>query len=153
MNTLKPNMVYLAVYKGPGNFFDWLIRKRSKSAYSHCEIFLDGVAMSTQWGECVRTARIMDAAHWDFFEVPSVLSSQIYDHYWRTRGMRYDYVGAVLGLGLSLRVESKHRYHCAEWCSAALGLSTGYNTFPQDVVNDLAKLGASTTPIEMSLKY
>lgn len=147
MSSIQPNTVYLAAFKGKGNLFNWLIRRRSKSIYSHCEVYIDGMVMSTNWGESVRARRIVNQYNWDLFAVPTVATSQVLNHFQQTKGARYDYVGAVLGAGFGMNLQSTSRYHCAEWCARALGLSSGYKNTPQDVLTAaLAKLSAIRQP-------
>ena len=56
--------------------------------------------------------------NWDLIPLPHTSSRQIKAFYQKTRGKKYDFLGAV-GCVLPLP-ERRNRYFCSEWCYEAI---------------------------------
>ncbi|MDY4480309.1 MAG: enoyl-CoA hydratase [[Pasteurella] aerogenes] len=127
--------VYLALYKGRASNWrerieDWLIRKVTRGAYSHCEIAVERLE---DWGEydfrpvydCYTSSprdggvrckviNVADTNKWDLVELQNVTEAQIKAYFEQTQGKKYDLWGALgIVLGFKQRGES---FFCSEWC-------------------------------------
>lgn len=133
-------MVYLALYKAPGNIVDKIIRLFTGKPYSHCEVAIKIGASVYQCysssprdgGVRVKTMRL-PADKWDL--IPVHTDSDIVDFFQRTGGKKYDFIGAI-GCVLPLR-QKPSRYYCSEWCHEAI-----FGTQPKKALspNKLAEL-------------
>lgn len=143
--------VYLALYRGRkeihrpfdllARFSDWLTRKITKGPYSHCEVAIPaGFNMYFCYSSSVRDGGVrlkameLPADKWDLVEVDDVTEQQVKDLYRRTRGCKYDWLGAI-GVVLKIRQNQK-RWFCSEWVAAALGFALPHLYSP----NDLAEI-------------
>jgi identified by metaGeneAnnotator len=111
--------VYLALYKGRKSgrtpkalamrLADWVIRKATRSIYSHCEI---AVHLSGGGYACysssirdggVRVKKMdLPSEKWDLIELPGVTAVDL-DRVWQAaQGKRYDWSGAI-GTVLKIR--------------------------------------------------
>lgn len=115
--------VSLAFYKGTDEWLDRLTQWWTRSAYSHCELVIDGLAYSSSprdGGVRVKAGIDFTSAHWDVIHVrahaPSVCAW--FEQHAR---QRYDYVG-LLGFVLPWHLGSRRAWFCSEACAAALGL-------------------------------
>ena len=131
--------VYLALYKGrrdgawyrPGvaaaRVSDWIIRKLTGSAYSHCELAVpcaDG--QYTCYSSSIRDGGVrvkgmpLPSEKWDLIPV-DVNPEQVYEALAATFGAKYDWAGAT---GVIARWRhDKRKWFCSEWCAMALGLA------------------------------
>ena len=127
--------MFVAFYKGEGNFFDKLIRWKTRSQYSHCElVFSDGVFFSADpRDKGVRYKNIaLDPTKWDFKEVHlDTFAENVVRRYCDSKvGRKYDWLGIVFCHVLKLGVEDAGRFFCSEICGKALqqaDLLRGYN--------------------------
>ena len=106
-------------YKGPGKFFDKLIRFWTKSSYSHVEIVIDGIACGADaWTNKVRCVPVLtfNRENWDIVEVDL---SQTVEWLRRQEGKKYDWLG-ILGY-LTFSFEDPKRWYCSELAAAAIG--------------------------------
>ena len=123
-------------------FMDGMIRLFTWSKYSHCEIAIKPKKNSTEYicySSSVRDGGVrfktmaLNPADWDIFELPEVTEKKVKDFYEETKGMKYDFLGAV-GSVLHTR-EIPNKYFCSEWCSAVLGLTKPYKYSPGRLYN------------------
>lgn len=142
--------IYLAFYKHKRKcnsiknllmrICDEVTRLTTHGKYSHCEIAVlqpDGQYMcySSSYRDGGVRCKKMDlpSDRWDLLEIE--LSNQtIVDFYQKTKGMRYDLIGA-LGVVLKIR-DSKTKYFCSEWCAECFGYDNPQRISP----NKLFKL-------------
>lgn len=112
----------LALYKAPGTLFDKLIRVATRSAYSHCEIVIDGACYSSSVRDGgVRRAFInVDSGHWDVIDIPGD-PARVLDWFSRNDGARYDWLGLARCV-IPFFPHAANRWFCSEACGAALGL-------------------------------
>lgn len=126
-------MIYLAFYKhrdiiGASSWvlslFDGATRLCTRGKYSHCEIAIkresglyDCYSASPRDGGVRKKTMDLPASRWDLVEI-NVTEAQIKDYFDKTRGQKYDWLGA-LGLVLPF-CQSRRRYFCSEWCFNAI---------------------------------
>lgn len=117
--------VYLAMYKAKGNWVDKVIRLFTGKPYSHCEIAVEVVegmpycySSSPRDGGVRRKMMTLPKDKWDLIPLSYTSGQQIEDLYQKTRGKKYDFLGAVACV-LPLP-ERPNRYFCSEWCYEAI---------------------------------
>ncbi|MBF0785417.1 enoyl-CoA hydratase [Muribacter muris] len=127
--------IYLALYKGKGDWVDRLVRFFTKGKYSHCEIaierhqFQSGDYYPIISYECysasprdngVRCKKInlTDRLTWELIELEGITESQIKAYFERTKGKQYDLWGAI-GVVLGFK-QKRDKFFCSEWCFNAL---------------------------------
>ena len=134
-------MVKLAMYKAPGTLLNRLIRLRTNSPYSHCELLLsDGLCYSSSHrdGGVRRKYIEMVPEHWDLIDMPWADELQIKDYWERTKGSGYDWLGVFVGQLFYVNVGTPGLYFCSEWCAAAVGLPGPWRYNP-GTLGDIAK--------------
>tara|TARA_B100000085_G_scaffold123031_1_gene112011 strand:- start:18006 stop:18494 length:489 start_codon:yes stop_codon:yes gene_type:complete len=123
--------IWIALYKGKGNFINSIVRRWTKSQYSHAELILDdkqtwiGISPFIKSKITERKNVEYNPENWDFYEIP-VTGEQyqtILDFYDITQGSSYDWVGMLLSQFLSFRIKQKHKWYCSEWILYALRIS------------------------------
>lgn len=140
------NQVYLALYKGRktglkpsdliARFSDWLTRKLTKGAYSHCEIAVERMEFTQgdhyeheviydcysssirDGGVRCKQIDVRDRAKWDLIPLNEVTEERIKAYFNRTSGAKYDWWGA-LGIVLGIK-QKRSKYFCSEWCFNAI---------------------------------
>lgn len=117
--------VYLAMYKAEGNWVDKVIRLFTGKPYSHCEIAVEVVegmpycySSSPRDGGVRRKIMKLPQENWDLIPLPYTSGQEIEDFYQKTRGKKYDFLGAV-GVVIPIR-EKPNRWYCSEWCYQAI---------------------------------
>lgn len=117
--------VYLAMYKAEGNWVDKVIRLFTGKPYSHCEIAVEVVeglpycySSSPRDGGVRRKIMKLPKEKWDLIPLPYTRGQKVEDFYQKTRGKKYDFLGAI-GCVLPLR-QKPSRYYCSEWCYEAI---------------------------------
>lgn len=133
-------MVMIAFYKKPGHLTNAIIRWRTQSQYSHCELVMNGLCYSAAgWDGGVRRKAVNLAdGGWDLVDVPWADERAAMEFFGRTLGHGYDYVGAIVGGGLHVGIEDRSRWFCSEWCAAALGMDEPWRFTPADLAAALA---------------
>lgn len=119
-------LIYLALYKGEGDWTDRLIRWWTGSPYSHCELIMPDGRWLTSSGRDggVRAKRIeLDLEHWHLLPLPWANANQIEAFFQRTKGLQYDWTGLLLSQLLATAMHSDQRWFCSEFCAAALGFA------------------------------
>ena len=141
--------MYLALYKAKGNFIDYLIRKRTKSKYSHVELVLEldsqnnMLCVSSKPGVGVRCDLIhLNKNEWDLYEFDERLfsaKSYVVNFYLITKNASYDYLG-VLSFVSKVKEDFK-KFFCSEWIACALGFSTfdACHMSPEDLLIAVSK--------------
>ena len=140
-------MVTLAFYKGKGNWLDRLIRRVTRSPFSHVELISSPHVSRNTSGEQVSTLCISSSARdggvrekpmffrigrWQFLDCPWVVGDPA--EVIRTHvGTKYDYLGIVLSQILNLRRHGKTRWFCSEIVGHALGLNEPHRLSPSDL--------------------
>ncbi len=139
--------IYLALYKGrkTGNSFsallahsaDFLVRKLTNGKYSHCEIVVSkgkNVCYSASIRDGGVRSKVMDLERekWDLIELKNVTEEQIQTYFEQTKGMKYDWWGAI---GIVFGVKQKRsKFFCSEWCFNVIKKSDqGWRFSPNDL--------------------
>ena len=115
-------MVKLAFYKGSGDWVDWIVRKWTKSIYSHVEVVVGDTWFSSSPRDGgVRMKKIeYKSEDWDIIEYKGVVAADVFDWYRKTKGCKYDFVGILLSQWLPLGLQSQDKFYCSEWCTSLL---------------------------------
>lgn len=125
--------IYLASYKAKGNWVDKVIRFFTKGKYSHSEIAVEKTQGSQKRFEIysssprdggVRMKKMteLEPDKWDLIELPDITEQDVKAYYEKTKGMRYDFFGAI-GTKLLIR-QSRSKMFCSEWVFNLLQKST-----------------------------
>lgn len=140
--------LYLALYKHKRpiksvkdfvyRISDDLTKILTKGKYSHCEIVIKQKNGKYQcYTSSIRDkgVRVKDMElpldRWDLIELTQFNVSQIKRFYNKTKGCKYDFLGA---LGVVLHFgNNKKRYFCSEWCAEALGLPEPHKFSPNSL--------------------
>ena len=106
---MQKNNCYVVFYKGERPFYhvkhavpDFLIRKFTKSKYSHCEIAVQiknsdsYLCFSSSFRDGGVRAKVitLQEHHWDFIKV-NVAEDKLYEFFDNTVGMKYDLLGCL----------------------------------------------------------
>ena len=126
--------VHVALYKGPGRWADWVVRRWQRSPYSHCEV-ITAVARNEYAGdsfECWsssnrdggvrRKVMHLNPDHWDLFSVRSASVDKAREWFEQHEGNAYDWFG-LLGFVWRPWRGNGWRWWCSEACAAAMGFS------------------------------
>lgn len=150
--------IYLALYKYKRSFqktpfkamTDAMTRFFTKGQYSHCELVIEKIkpsdtdlhpqetiyqcfSSSVQDGG-VRCKEInMMSGKWDLIELHNIDPNQILNYFNQTKGMKYDWWGAI-GVVIGIK-QKRSKYFCSEWCYNALsqGDQEGWRFSPNDL--------------------
>jgi hypothetical protein len=123
--------VWIALYKGEGNWVNRVVRKWTKSIYSHAELILDdkqtwiGISPFIKARLVLRQVYNYDPNNWDFYEI-NINQEQhnlIIDFYNLTKDSKYDWVGMLLSQCLPFHIKEKNKWYCSEWILYALRIS------------------------------
>ncbi len=123
--------IWIALYRGKGNFINAIVRRWTKSQYSHAELILNdkqtwiGISPFIKSKVSARKNVEYNPKKWDFYEI-TVTKEQhqtILDFYDITRGATYDWVGMLLTQVLPFHIKQKHKWYCSEWILYALRIS------------------------------
>lgn len=132
-----------AFYKGtrPGlaGVYNWLVRKWTRSAYSHVELVVStGRSWSSSFEDGgVRSKLIdFDPAKWDVVDLPPHLEQAAIDWFTAHRGAKYDIRGN-LQFVLAAIPESRKRWFCSEAVAAALGIPDPWRYDPGTLASAL----------------
>ena len=147
---MEKNKTYLAFYKGKGNWMDKLIRLFTRGQYSHVELAIykgdwrfDCYSSSPRDGGVREKTMALNPMNWDFIPV-DIEQAKIVDFYYETRGMKYDFLGAI-GLVIPFLHQDKKKWFCSEWCANVLGLEKPSQYSP-------VKLSESIKNTQLNLK-
>ena len=123
--------ICVAFYKGTGNVFNAIIRKWTKSTYSHAELILaDGqtwISITPFLKSKIYSQKNpdYDEKEWDFIDL-DVTEEQhgiIEEFYSITEGCSYDWPGMLLSQFLPFRIKTEGKWYCSEWIAYALRIS------------------------------
>lgn len=133
----------LCLYRGPANdsvkhaLGHWLTRIATVSAYSHCELEIDGICFSSSIRDGgVRSRVIADletSEHWDLFSIAGDVAKA---RAWFDAhdGQGYDWTGAA-GSVLRWIPKEPNRWFCSEAIAASLGLEHPEKFTPQGLLS------------------
>ena len=123
--------VALALYKGKGNWANSLIRWRSQSIYSHCEIIVDGWMYSStvkDKGVRCKLQTYLSEEDWDIIPIHFNNGESILHYYSQTKDNPYGWLDLFQTQVFGRSTANNQGDFCLEWCLSALGLpnSAGY---------------------------
>ena len=139
-------MIQVGFYKGKGDIVNKLVRLRTRSEYSHCGIVIrhennvQFLTSSFRHRGVVKHDKCVDNGQWDFLTVGWVSESQILEFYERTKTLKYDFKGALIGQLLKSDHHDRDKYFCSEWCAEALGILDSWRYSPVDLYNTLTTI-------------
>lgn len=124
--------VQAAFYCKRGDWVDGVIRWRTSSPFSHVELVVDGVCLSSSGrdGGVREKAIALESGDWVLVALPWADVAQVMGFFANTRGCGYDWLGVLVGQAASFSVQDKGRWFCSEWCAAALGLGEPWRYSP-----------------------
>ncbi|MDP8080322.1 enoyl-CoA hydratase [Phocoenobacter skyensis] len=142
--------IYLAMYKGKGNWIDKIVRLFTWGKYSHCELAVEKKRFTNGHHyeheivyECysssprdggVRCKEInLKNGNWDLFLLKGVNERRIKAIFNETKGMKYDLLGAI-GVVIPFIKQKKNKYFCSEWCARVLKIKGDDTLSPTDLV-------------------
>jgi len=132
-------MIELAFYRGPGRIEDRVIRKVTRSCFSHVELVVGHhgpagwcFSASPRDGGVRRKWIEFSASHWEFLPVPWAPMSAL-ARVQGEIGRPYDLAGLIGSQLLNLRRHSPDRWFCSELCAHALGLPRPNSFAPGDL--------------------
>ncbi len=144
------NQVFVAFYKHKVKIKSWrtfknylvgtLIRKATKSQYSHCELVFKShrddsfncYSSSPRDGGVRKKIMQLDTAKWDLVEV-DISPNRIKRTFKFYVGKKYDFLGAV---GLFFGKQDNNKYFCSEYCAEVLKLNNSLIS-PQQLYDQL----------------
>ena len=128
--------VSLALYKGEGNWVNSLIRWKTKSVYSHCEIVIDGWMYSSTIRDGGVRCKIasLPEDHWDIIQINFNNGESVLKHYSDTKGRPYGWLDLIKGQIFKTNSSDSKGDFCSEWCAAALGLPNPKQYSPKDLL-------------------
>ena len=132
--------VALALYKGKGELANSLIRWKSKSIYSHCELVVDGWMYSStvrDGGVRCKLAYLPED-HWDIIQINWTNGEEILSYYSETKDNPYGWRDLIQSQIFNRPTADDRGDFCSEWCAKALGI-------PDAQHYDPARLGELVT--------
>ena len=136
----------VAFYKGtrPGlkGVYNWLVRKWTRSAYSHCELVVStGRAWSASFeAGGVRSKLVdFDPPKWDLIDLPDALEPAAVAWFTAHRGAKYDLLGNLQFI-LAAIPHSRKRWFCSEAVAAALEIPDPWRYDPGTLAGALTLL-------------
>lgn len=126
---------YLAFYKGKGLIGDKLIRLWTRSKYSHVELVIDNVWMSSSMrdgGVRSRKGLVAKSDHWDYLEIDCDADFAL-KMFESKKGHKYDYLGIALTQFMPLNIHDKIKEFCSEIVSLMLKVEDAHRYSPEDL--------------------
>ena len=123
--------IWIGLYKGKGNLINSIVRRWTKSQYSHAELILNdrstwiGISPFIKSKVTDRKDVEYNEDNWDFYKIPMTIEqyNSILEFYDITRGTRYDWIGMLLTQFLPFHIKQKNKWYCSEWILYALRIS------------------------------
>jgi hypothetical protein len=150
--------VYAAFYKKKSSIWDAIIRWRTNSQYSHCELvlisdnintkqdildYVDYYSSSPRDNGVRKMQNTLKLSNWDLIPLPWINYQQVVDFYEVTKGAKYDWLGVLIGQGLSIKLNRSNAWFCSEWCAKAINLCKPWRYSPGllfDVLTEINKI-------------
>lgn len=138
--------VRLALYRGPGNFGNFMVRWWTRSPYSHCELVVDGYCYSASvMDKGVRAKKVgvgddeinLNNGKWDLIDVPGIKAADVLRYFEKTDHHTYGWPSLILSQLLNSNVTTNNKAFCSEWCAAAMGMPNP-SVYNPDTLGDLA---------------
>jgi hypothetical protein len=125
--------VALALYKGKGNWVNSIIRWRSQSIYSHCELIVDGWMYSSTVRDGGVRCKIgyLPEEEWDIIPIHFNNGESILSHYSETKNNPYGWRDLAQSQIFGRSTADDKGDFCSEWCAAAIGLPNAATYTPE----------------------
>lgn len=135
--------VHLALRKQDRRIGARLITWWTRSAYSHCELVIDGWCYSSSlMDRGVRRKRIvLDPQKWDVVALPWADAGAVLRYFARTDGHTYGWLSLLRSQVLNGNWRDDDAQFCSEWCAAALGLPNPATYSPGRLLDYCSHLG------------
>lgn len=122
--------ICIALFKGEGEWHNAVVRRWTKSIYSHAELLLpdDTSITITPFNRAGITREPFDPedeGDWDFVCIPinPMQLVKIENFYEQTKGQKYDWIGMIASQLLPYHIKHQKRWYCSEWIAYALRLA------------------------------
>lgn len=127
--------VYLALYKAKGNWVNSLIRWKTDSIYSHCEIIVDGWMYSSTVRDGGVRCKIdsTDSEHWDLIPILFNNGESVLKHYSDTKNNPYGWIDMIQSQIFKRKTKDNKGDFCSEWCAAALNIPNPQQYSPDEL--------------------
>ena len=136
--------LFIAFYKGRGTATDLLIRRHTRSRFSHCElVHADDRPAPGERALCLsasirddgvrRKVVALDAAKWEVVAAPPWAAPDAWARAEREVGKPYDVLGLALSQAVRMHLHAPGRWFCSEICAYALGLARPASYAPGDL--------------------
>jgi len=129
--------VCIALYKGKGAWHNAIVRRWTKSIYSHAELILPDNTAITIYPfdlEGIKRSEFSlppeEEDEWDLFCLPvtPLQLTAIERFYKQTEGQGYDWIGMICSQILPFHIKREKRWYCSEWIAYALRLICAVDT-------------------------
>jgi hypothetical protein len=131
------SQVKLAMYKGrstgKSTIGDALIRFWTRSEYSHCELIVDGISMSSSLRDKGVRAKEIEyiPEHWDIIDLPWADPVSVLAHFEATKTHSYSVLDIIRSQIFNYGSNQSRSAFCSEWCADALGLPNAVTYSPK----------------------
>ena len=108
-----------------------LVKLRTRSSFSHCELVIDGICYSSSWQDGGVRAQEIDlgSGRWALVEIEGD-EDAARRWFLQNDGQRYDYLGVFLFL-LGRRIGASTRWFCSSAVASALNIPEPLRYSPQ----------------------
>ena len=116
------DVTYIAFYKATGTWIDRLICWWTKGPFSHCELVVNGLSMTSSMRDGgVRGKRIdFSETSWTLIPVKWADTSFIQAYFMITLGEEYSVRSLILDQIINSQTTDEKASFCSEWCATAL---------------------------------
>jgi len=122
--------ICIGLYKGEGRLHNAIVRRWTKSIYSHAELILPDRTSITIFPFSLKGIHrepftMKDEKDWEFICVPiSPNQLSIIERFYEdTKGQQYDWTGLLASQLVPFHIKHKNRWYCSEWIAYALRLA------------------------------
>ena len=122
----------IAFYTGRGKILDRLIRKWTKSKYSHVELIINNISYSASPRDGGVRKKIIkyEAENWLIFDLKNIFDINIALKFLNQNlGQKYDLRGIIFSQVFNLELHNKNKYFCSELIIEALKKSIDDDKF------------------------
>ena len=122
----------IAFYTGRGKILDRLIRKWTKSKYSHVELIINNISYSASPRDGWVRKKIIEyeAENWLIFDLKNIFDINIALKFLNQNlGQKYDLRGIIFSQVFNLELHNKNKYFCSELIIEALKKSIDDDKF------------------------
>jgi hypothetical protein len=118
----------------------WGITTWTRSRYSHCELFIDGICYSASDRDGGVRGKIidLDSGKWDVYDIDGDAE---YAKQWfldRINKHRYDYAGVLRFVFPWIKIDP-NKWFCSEACAEALKLHRPETYSPEDLFKTIVR--------------